>query len=236
MRVQRTNTMKCTWLGQAGLLFDFDGMKVMVDPYLSDSVATVNPVNRRRVEADKSFLDRKPDVLILTHNHLDHTDPETLDLLFERHDGICVLASLNAWNRVRRYGANHNYVLFDRGTEWTQGAVHFQAVHAQHSDDHAIGVLITCQGRTWYVTGDSLFHPQAIRDVWESGKKVEVVFLPVNGIGNNMNLTDAARFATAIKAEKVVPVHFGLFDSINPEKDFFCANKVIPEIYREVPI
>ena len=63
--------MKCIWLGQAGLLFDFDGIKVMMDPYLSDSVAAVNPLNKRRIAVDESFFDIRPDVLILTHDHLD---------------------------------------------------------------------------------------------------------------------------------------------------------------------
>ena len=66
--------MKCTWIGQAGLLFDFDGVKIMIDPYLSDSVAAVNPANKRRMPVDETLWDIRPDVLILTHDHLDHTD------------------------------------------------------------------------------------------------------------------------------------------------------------------
>ena len=31
--------MKITWLGQAGLLFETEGMRIVVDPYLSNSVA-----------------------------------------------------------------------------------------------------------------------------------------------------------------------------------------------------
>lgn len=168
--------MKCTWLGQAGLLFDYDGFLVMVDPYLSDSVAAVNPANRRRVEVDKRFFDRKPDVLILTHDHLDHTDPETLDVILKKYSGICVLASQNAWKHVRTYGNAHNYVMFDRHTQWTQGPVHFQAVHAQHSDEHAIGVLITCREKTVYVTGDTLYHTQVIGDVKAARRIIEAVF------------------------------------------------------------
>ena len=32
---------RVTWLGQAGLLFEFDTCIVMVDPYLSDSVKEI---------------------------------------------------------------------------------------------------------------------------------------------------------------------------------------------------
>lgn len=228
--------MKCIWLGQAGLLFELDGLKIMVDPYLSDSVAAVNPENRRRVEVEERFLEEAPDVLILTHDHLDHTDPETLEIILKKGKKVCVLASANAWKHVRSYGQGHNYVLFDAGTEWTQGGVHFQAVHARHSDEAAIGVLITWQGKTCYVTGDTLYHGQVLEAVKAAGKHLEAVFLPINGVGNNMNMTDAARFAAAVGAEKTVPVHFGLFDDIRPETEFICENKVVPEIYREIPL
>lgn len=228
--------MNCIWLGQAGLLFDFDGVKVMIDPYLSDSVAAVNPLNKRRVPVDEKYFDARPDVLILTHDHLDHTDPETLDVILKKWDGICVLASGNAWKRVRAYGGSHNYVMFDRGTEWTEGEIAFQAVHAQHSDASAVGVLITWQDKTYYVTGDTLYHRQVLEDVKVSGKSVDVVFLPINGVGNNMNMADAARFAKAAGAVKTVPVHFGLFDDIKPEVDFKCENKVVPVMYREIPL
>ena len=35
--------MKVTYLGQAGLLFEKRGFKIMIDPYLSDSVEKINP-------------------------------------------------------------------------------------------------------------------------------------------------------------------------------------------------
>ena len=64
--------MKITWLGQSGLLFEKENLKIMIDPYLSDSVRKVNPNNYRRVEVNTGFLAVKPDVMIFTHNHLDH--------------------------------------------------------------------------------------------------------------------------------------------------------------------
>ena len=66
--------MKITWLGQAGLLFETDGKKIVIDPYLSDNVKNFEPQNYRRVPVDEAFLQIKPDVLIITHNHLDHLD------------------------------------------------------------------------------------------------------------------------------------------------------------------
>ena len=69
--------MKITWLGQAGLLFETNTVKIMIDPYLSDSVERINPKNFRRVPVKKELFDLDIGVLIFTHNHLDHYDPET---------------------------------------------------------------------------------------------------------------------------------------------------------------
>lgn len=224
--------MKITFLGQAGLLFDLDGVRVMVDPYLSNSVEKVESKNYRRQPIDESCFDVKPDILILTHNHLDHTDPETLEKLFSKHSGICVLASGNAWKTVRKFGGDNNYVMFNRGTVWTEKRIKFEAVHAEHSDEMAVGVIISCGGSNYYITGDTLYNKKVINDI---NLPIDAVFLPINGAGNNMNMTDAARFAEIIKAKVAVPVHFGMFDNLNPE-DFNFKNKVIPQIYKEIEL
>ena len=69
--------MKITWLGQAGLLFDNGKTKIMIDPYLSNSVEKVNPLNFRRQPVDQQMFSVEPDIMIFTHDHLDHYDPET---------------------------------------------------------------------------------------------------------------------------------------------------------------
>lgn len=224
--------MTVFWLGQAGLLFEFNGVRVMVDPYLSNSVEKVEPKNYRRQSIDEGFFDIKPDILILTHNHLDHTDPETLERMFSKHGGICVLASYNAWQTARKFGGDNNYVMFNRGTVWTEKGIEFEAVYAEHSDDKAVGVIISYGGRNYYITGDTLYNKKVIKDI---NIHIDVVFLPINGVGNNMNMTDAAHFAEEIKAKTAVPIHFGMFDSLNAD-DFNLKNRVIPEIYKEIKL
>ena len=61
------------------------------------------------------------------------------------------------------------------------------------------------------------------------------MFLPINGVGNNMNADDAKLFAERINAEIAVPVHFGMFDELDPEI-FKFKNSVIPEIYKEIKL
>ena len=224
--------MKITFLGQAGLLFESNGFKIMIDPYLSDSVEKINPENCRRVKVDEKFFSIKPNIMIFTHNHLDHYDPETVSRFISVDSNITVLAPKSVWDEVRRIGGNNNYVLFNRHTTWTEKKIKFTAVKAEHSDTASIGVIIDDGNKKYYVTGDTLYNEEIFEDI---PKDVYAVFLPVNGVGNNMNMTDAARFAKRINAKKVVPIHIGMFDELNAN-EFECDNKAIAEIYTEIDL
>ncbi len=226
--------MQITWLGQAGLLIEAAGKKIIVDPYLSDSVAKVNPKNARRVPVDKGFLGIIPDILVLTHNHLDHTDPETLPHYLSVGGKVTVLASSNAWGEVRKYGGEHNYVCFDRHTEWSEEGIRFIAVHAEHSDNAAIGVVIEAEEKRLYITGDTLYNKKIFDDVLPLGD-IDAIFLPINGVGNNLNMADASRLCEKLSPKVAVPVHFGLFDDIKGD-DFGYEPKSVPQIYKEIKI
>ncbi len=226
--------MKIIWLGQAGLLIEAAGKKIMVDPYLSDSVARINSKNVRRVPVDESFLSVIPDIIVCTHNHLDHTDPETLLRYLGGNGNITVLAPSSAWNEVRKLGGAHNYVCFHRHSEWSEGGIRFIAVRAEHSDPHPIGVVIEAEGKRLYITGDTLYNTEIFDDVLPLGE-LDAVFLPVNGVGNNMNMTDAARFCERLKPKTAVPLHWGLFDSLNGG-DWQYENKTVPEFFKEIKI
>ena len=70
--------MKVTWLTQSGLLFENSRIKIMVDPYLTDSLGEIKPDKKRRIPAEESFFAASPDVILITHSHMDHMDIKTL--------------------------------------------------------------------------------------------------------------------------------------------------------------
>lgn len=224
--------MKITYLGQAGLLLENSGFKIMIDPYFSNSVEKINPKNYRRVPVDESFFEMNPDVIIFTHNHLDHYDPETAEKFITTDSNMLVLAPKSVWDEVRKIGGNNNYVLFNRHTSWTENGIKFTAVKAEHSDITPIGVIIDDGEKKYYVTGDTLYNEEIFEDIPED---IYALFLPVNGVGNNMNMTDAARFAKRVNAKRVVPIHIGMFDELSAD-NFDCENKVIAEIYKEIKL
>ncbi|MBQ4605925.1 MAG: MBL fold metallo-hydrolase, partial [Clostridia bacterium] len=182
--------LKITYLGQAGLLMEAPSCTVMIDPYLSDSVGETNPACHRRIPVDERFFSVKPDIMVFTHDHLDHYDPETVSRFLTSNTHITVLSPASVWQKIRQTSGGNNYVSFNRSTEWTQNELRFTAVRAEHSDPYAIGVVITdlSDGKNYYITGDTLYNSAIFADLPE---KIHTVFLPVNGVGNNMNMIDA---------------------------------------------
>ena len=225
--------MKITFLGQAGLCFDTGTTKIIIDPYLSNSVGERDAKKNRRQPIDEEWLNANPDILVFTHNHLDHYDEQTVKRYLSASTKRLVLAPRSVWNNVRLFGGENNYVQFQTGTKWTENGVTFQAVKAEHSDVDAIGVVITIDNENYYVTGDTLYN----QSVFDSLPSIafKAVFLPINGVGNNMNVCDAALFAEKVKARNVVPVPFGLFDDMTGE-ELKLGNTVIPKIYKEIQL
>ena len=222
--------MKVIWLGQAGFLLEKGEKRILIDPYLSDACAQANPNSYRRTPLDEAYLNIKPDVIVLTHEHADHTDLQTLSHYLPGQGGVLVLAAANAWSKVRTLGGANNYVWFRPGTCWTWEDITFTAVPAEHSDPESIGVIVDDGQKKLYFTGDTLYNerifPHLPGDLY-------AVFLPINGKGNNMNPEDAASFAARTGARYSVPVHFGMFDRIDPAV-FSAENRIIPTAYRPV--
>lgn len=116
----------------------------------------------------------------------------TLDVLFEKvHRPLTVLAAEKAfWAMRQRYGGKAEFVLMTPGTEVTLADMHFTAVSAAHSDPSSIGFVLEADGVFIWHTGDTLFHRSLLA---QRPAVVDLLILPINGKGNNMNAVDAVR-------------------------------------------
>ena len=222
--------MKVTLITQAGIVFRNERITVMVDPYLSDAVGEMDESKRRRIPADTSLFDLVPDVLLITHNHADHLDMETLShFLSKTEKKITVLSSCSAYEKLSSFGGPHNYVALCPHSVWSEKGITFYSVRAAHSDKDAVGFILDDGDKTYYVSGDTLYNFDVIDDVLDLVEDgVDYAFLPINGVGNNMNAKDAADFAYELSAKHAIPVHYGLFDNIDPSEFDFEDAIVIP--------
>ena len=229
--------MKVTWLTQAGFLFESSRLQILVDPYLADTMGEINPKKARKIPVDERYFDVKPDLILITHDHVDHCNEETLKRFLENSDKtITILASESVYNRLLPLAEDHNLVLLAPHTVWSEGGITFYSVHAEHSDRSAVGFILDDGKKTYYVSGDTLYNYDVIDDVLDLVEDgVDYAFLPINGRGNNMNAKDAADFAYEIGAKNAIPTHYGLIDSIDPES-FDFEDRIILTPYEEVEL
>lgn len=215
--------MKLYWLGQAGFYLVADhGTAIMIDPYMSDSLLQDRGEKyHREVPINEEFLKAKVDVMVITHAHADHMDFATLDQVFAVNHGVAVMAPRNVLSQLRaRYGELENYMLFEPGVEITMNGILFRASYACHSDECPIGVIIEGEGKVLCHTGDTMFHT---RLKTELPMEADLLMLPINGVGNNMNAADAARLTRSLRPRLVMPMHWDMFKAYGCDVEPFCS-------------
>jgi L-ascorbate metabolism protein UlaG (beta-lactamase superfamily) len=201
------------WLGQSGFLLKRDGRRSMlIDPYLSDSLtdkyaATDTPHVRmtRRVVAPErlAFVD----VVLATHGHTDHLDPDTLPHL----GGTLVAPSGIA--ELARERAGRTPVTLGEGESVDVAGFSIAAMPARHPGDHCVGYVI--DGRIYHAGDTETIEPPA--------HDVELALVPINGKLGNMDGVEAARLAHAMRAHLAVPMHFEMFEFNTAPPDAFVA-------------
>src|SRR5262245_15270430 len=200
------------WLGQSGFLLKRGGRFLLVDPYLSDSLTTKYAetdtphvrMTRRVVAPERlDFVD----VVLATHGHTDHLDPETLPHV----SGTLVVPARIAGLARERSGREP--VTIDEGESVEVAGFELTAVPAHHPGDHCIGYVI--DGRIYHAGDTEAIDPPA--------HDVELALVPINGKVDNMDGVEAARLAHAMRAGLAVPMHFEMFEFNTASPDAFVA-------------
>lgn len=210
------------WLGQSGFLVQAGEERLLVDPYLSDSVSerfegTDTPYERltSRVIAPErlSFVD----VVACTNGNPDHLDAGTLpDVLSGGARLVCPAGSeILTANRVGRAPD----VVLAAGESAELGGFHIEAIPAHHATaPEAVGYVIRHGRFGLYHAGDSRRVQGMAEAVQPYG--VDVAIVPVNGKLGNMDGADAARLAYESGARIAVPCHYEMFrnDTASPAR------------------
>ena len=230
--------MQIIWLGQGGLMFVSQRHKLLVDPYMSNSLRKLDKKMKRRVSIKKRYFKFKPDVILLTNSHPDHTDEKTLAKFISKHrrkkNPLTVISCESSFKSLvqTKDCKKGNHVMFGEGDEWTFETIHIMAVKARTNDRSAFGVVITdlTDGRKYYIASNTLYNETIIDSLPHD---IFAAFIPISGNYGCMNTKDAERFAARLGATYVVPINYGMFDRINPQS-FECQGKVVPKPFKVI--
>jgi L-ascorbate 6-phosphate lactonase len=225
------NSAACVWLGQGGYLFKSpQGVTAMVDAYLSDYAQAFWGVTR----AIPPVIDPErfaPDVFLTTHWHEDHLDAPTVrhyarqpDVVFGGPESCVVRAQIWGWPTERTVG-------LDRGNCHRFGDIAVTATFARHDEEvamtaDAVGFLLDVGEVRFWDVADSEYDAR-LRPMREEG--IDVMLVPINGVGGNMNAHEAALLTWQVAPRIAVPMHYGMW----PEEQYGTGATLDPATFRD---
>ena len=219
------------YLAQAGFYFKTAaGKTVCVDPYLGDCCERLFHF-KRRIPAPMALDELETDVLVATHSHNDHLDPDLLDCV-KRHPQTRLIGSPDCRPVYRAAGiADDRVTILAAGESAALDGDRYRAVYADHGElaPDAVGFLMTLDGITVYDTGDTGYCPDKILaslgDV-----AIDILIVPINPAYGNPGHENAVRLAARIRPRVVIGSHFGMFVEHGGDPGAFLefAKKTLP--------
>ncbi len=178
--------MKVTWLGGAGLLFEGENARILVN----------------------CAEEKEADVLLFTSAQ--YLSFDAVAAVLKKNPDAVVLASRSAYAVLAELAQSYAVNLLSPHSVWSERGITFYAVRAESADANAAGFILDDGSKTFYVSGDTLYNYEVLDDVLELVEDgVDYAFLPINGRGGSMNAKDAADFAYELGAEHAIPLYYG---------------------------
>jgi L-ascorbate metabolism protein UlaG (beta-lactamase superfamily) len=195
--------MRVTMIGHSTVLIETSEMQLLTDPYFgtwgNPAFARLAPPAKQREELVNV------DLVLVSHNHWDHTDRTFFHLLAAR--AAVVAPSERAW-LTRLKGAGR-VVGLARWETKEFGAVRVTAVPAAHIA-LTRGYVIESEKKTLYFAGDTYCGP-FMREI---GRRfaIDAALLPVTTfrIPMTMGEKSAVRAVGDLAPKLVVPIHLGI--------------------------
>lgn len=220
--------MNIRWLTQGAFLFelpDAGGARILVDPYMSDCLESKG--FKRLVPFPVKLEELRPDMLVCTHDHLDHLDPETVAAIAGHYPACRLAGGAGCLKHFAKLGiAEQRCVLLQAGSRMSVAdGLDIMPVPAFHSDPHALGLVFCapragegkkCKQQKIYLTGDTEYDERLVN---EHTIGCDVLLVCVNGRLGNMNADQALTLAKRLRPAAALPMHFGLFaeNTANPQ-------------------
>jgi L-ascorbate metabolism protein UlaG (beta-lactamase superfamily) len=191
-----TGDLKITFLGHGSLLFNFEGKNIYVDPFSQ--------------VADYAKLP-KADLILLTHEHRDHLDPQALAHVRTERTRLILTAACD-----RQVGGG---MVMRNGDVQTAGGILVEALPAYnlvhmrdngepfHPKGVGNGYVLTFGDLRVYVAGDTENIPEM-----KKLRNIDIAFLPMN-LPYTMTPEMVADAAMAFRPKILYPYHFGGTDT-----------------------
>jgi L-ascorbate metabolism protein UlaG (beta-lactamase superfamily) len=229
------------WMGQASYVIKGDAV-LYIDPYLTPSKGRQTPPLLKYEEVTNA------DLILCTHDHLDHIDPNTLPPVMAASPQATLIVPRPHVRRVADLGISTDRIVgLTHGGTYRTGSVTVTALKAKHEffeEDPELGFpylgyVVETNGCRFYHSGDTVPYEGLLPSLQEL--KPNVMFLPINGrdaqrfksgcIGN-MTFQEAVDLAGETQPTWAIPMHWDMFlgNQEDPQKFVDYLEAKYPEI------
>ncbi len=215
-----------TWLGHASALLEIDGLRVLADPVWSERVSPLQQVGPKRMHAVPVAFDDLPplDAVIISHDHYDHLDLETVRLVRDRHTAPFVVP-LGVGGHLRSWGVPADRIVeLDWDEQHRIGDLTFTCVQARHFSGRSLKrddtlwcswALTGPQHRVFF-GGDTGYTP-TFADVGEKLGPFDLTLMPIGAYdsrwaGIHLDPEEAVRTHLDVRGGVLMPIHWATFD------------------------
>ena len=229
------------WLGQAGFLIRYGKLNIIIDAYLSDSLAhkykgEVYP--HIRMMPPPISIEKLTDIdyFISTHSHSDHMDPGLIPAIRDTNpDCRFIIPEAARITGLERGIPRDRLTGVDAGNDMTLSEdVSLSIIPSAHEalkqdglgHHHYLGFIISLGDLKIYHSGDCIAYSGY--DTWLKPHRVDLALMPVNGrkdelsrqgIAGNFNFSQSVDIMRKHRIQFMIPHHYGMFDFNTVEMD-----------------
>lgn len=218
--------IRYTVVNQATVLIQVDGINILTDPIWSMRVGINSWPGRKRVVAPGITFDQLPpiDIVLISHNHYDHMDIPTLQLLVKR-DNPLILTGLGNQGTLHSGGINSVNEL-DWWQSYVRQNIEIHFVPARHFSCRGIfdynmslwgGFVIKTPDGVIYFAGDTGYGGYA-KEIRKKFGHIDLAFIPIGAyepawMMQTIHLTpeEAWQVHEDLESRSSVAIHFGTF-------------------------
>jgi L-ascorbate metabolism protein UlaG (beta-lactamase superfamily) len=222
----------CTMVNHATVLIQLEGVNVLTDPVWSERASPVSWAGPRRHRAPGiAFEDLPPiDIVVISHNHHDHCDKDTLVRLAQKHHPL-FLGGLGTRALLADFGVG-NAIDLDWWSEKQFGKITVGFAPAQHWSGRSLGdrnntlwgsffiagIGTEARKRSVYFAGDTGWGPH-FKEVRERFGAPAVALLPIGAYApawfmhpHHTSPSEAVTAHQTLGAGQSYGIHWGTFD------------------------
>ena len=220
--------IRATYINHATILIQVDGLNILTDPIWSERASPVTFAGPKRIRPPGVAISDLPDIdlILISHNHYDHLDTETLKQLRQRQDKEPIIVSgLGNAALLANLGYEKAIELdWKASTSVGTSTVHF--VECQHRSARGLFdqmrtlwgsfVVETSEGNI-YFAGDTGYSPH-FKEQGERFGSFALSILPIGAYEPrwfmkdiHLNPEEAVQAHLDLNSERSLGMHFGVF-------------------------